>query len=301
MQINRLKRYPVNQSPIYRLRSKRRLAEILRIDLISLKRLAHSERLYTEKEVIGKNGKPRLTERPSHELKQVQARISELLSRIEIPDFLFCPARGRSYITNASLHANNAVVRKLDIKEYFQRTSSKRVYWFFHSYMECAEDLAGILAAILTYKGHLPTGSPSSPILSYYAHIDMWEMVYTLAREAGCTLTVYMDDVTLSGVKVPDNLVWEIKKQIHRCGLHYHKEKFYAGQVSEVTGVIIRNGSLKLPNRQHKKIYELGQQLARGVESEQQNTLLNRLQGYEAQADQIEKANKALAVSSQKV
>lgn len=277
------------------------LAHILRIDLASLKRLTHSQRLYTEKEVIGKNGKPRLIERPSHELKQVQTRISELLNRIEIPTFLFCPARRRSYITNASSHVNSAVVKKLDIKEYFQRTSSKRVYWFFHSYMECAEDIAGILTAILTYKGHLPTGSPSSPILSYYAHVDMWERVDTLAREAGCTLTVYMDDVTLSGMKVPDSLVWKIKQQIHRCGLQYHKEKFYAGKVREVTGVIIRDGQLKLPNRQHKKIYELRQQLARGAESEQQNTLLNRLQGCEAQANQIEKANKALVVSSQTV
>lgn len=293
-----MKRYPVNQSSFYRLRSKRRLAQILKIDLASLKRLAHSERLYTEKEVIGKNGKPRLTERPSHELKQVQARISELLSRIEIPSFLFCPARGRSYIINASSHVNSAVVKKLDIKEYFQRTASKRVYWFFHTYMECAEDIAGILTRILTYKGHLPTGSPSSPILSYYGHVDMWERVDTLAREAGCTLTVYMDDVTLSGVKVPDSLVWKIKQQIHRCGLQYHKEKFYAGKVREVTGVIMRDRQLKLPNRQHEERYKLRQQLASGVESEQQNTLLNRLQGYEAQANQIEKENKALGISS---
>jgi retron-type reverse transcriptase len=164
--------------------------------------------------------------------------------------------------------------------------------------MECAEDIAGILTGILTYKGHLPTGSPSSPILSYYAHVDMWEKVDTLAREAGCTLTVYMDDVTLSGVKVPDSLVWKIKQQIHQSGLQYHKEKFYAGKVREVTGVIICDRQLKLPNRQHKKIYELRQQLPRGIESEQQNTLLNQLQGCEAQANQIEKANKALAVSS---
>lgn len=291
MSNNERKNYMLNQSPFYRLSSKKRLTHILEIPQEDLKKLTQADNLYTKREITGENGKKRDLEIPAPRLKQVQKRIATLFSRVETPGFLFCPAKERSYIGNAKEHVNNAVVRNLDIQAYFPSTLSRRVYWFFHEQMKCAPDIAGILTAVSTLEGRLPTGSPLSPILSYYVHTDMWDAISAITRDANCTLTVYMDDLTVSGANVPDRVMWQIKQQIHQCGLRYHNEKCYTGQIREVTGVIIRNHELKLPNRQHLKIHKLRQQISGESDPKQRAKLRQQLQGYVAQAQQIVASN----------
>jgi hypothetical protein len=77
-----------------------------------------------------------------------------------------------------------------------------------------------------------------------------------IAKEANCVLTVYMDDITLSGDAVPERVVWLVRKQIHARGLHYHKERRFTGHTAEITGAIIKGGKLQIPNRQLKKAYD---------------------------------------------
>jgi len=67
-------------------------------------------------------------------------------------------------------------------------------------------------------------------------------------------LTVYIDDVTVSGAKVSDAMMWEIRRAICRAGLRYHKEKLYVERPAEITGVIVDGEMLMPPHRQHKKI-----------------------------------------------
>jgi hypothetical protein len=106
-----IKSYPADQSPLFRLRSKRRLAKLLRVDLPELRRLARqSDTLYTEFEVDKKSGGKRGVENPRRALKLVQARISRLLCRIAPPDYLFCPVKGRCYVRNAAQHRGQRVV-----------------------------------------------------------------------------------------------------------------------------------------------------------------------------------------------
>jgi retron-type reverse transcriptase len=291
----KFKQYNLDQSPFYCLQSKRKLANLLGINLSKLRKLAHSENLYIERnEVDPKKDKTRHVEEPKPELKRVQKRIEQLLKRIKLPDFIHSPARRRSYVSNAQSHVNSAVVRSLDIKQYFPSTPSRRIYWFFHQRMKCSPDVAGILTELLTFKGCLPTGSPSSPILSYFGHIDMWEIISEIVKEANCTLTVYMDDVTISGENVSNKIVWQIKKQFYCCGLrdNKNKEKHYTGRIAhEVTGIIIKDGKLKIPNRQHFKMHEVRKLVIKETDLDKQKKLCQRLKGLESQAQQIAKAN----------
>ncbi len=59
----------------------------------------------------------------------------------------------------------------------------------------------------------------------------------------------------------------------------------------EVTGIIIRDQELKLPNRQHLKIHDLGQQISRESNPKQRAKLRQQLQGCVAQAQQIAASN----------
>jgi hypothetical protein len=233
----------------------------------------------------------RPVEEPRRELKAVQRRIAELLARIMPPDFLFCPVKRRSHIENAGQHRDSRVVHSLDVKKYFPNTQSRRVYWFYHKVMGCSTDVAAVLAKVACCDGHLPTGSPLSPILAYYAHMDIWNEVARISRENGGVVTVYIDDVTISGAKVPKALVWKMKQVIHGGGLRYHKEKRAADRPCEVTGVILRDGEMLVPNRYRDKLRKLKQAKDRDRGPKVNKGLVGQLAGMQGMVDQVRNAN----------
>ncbi|WP_373529974.1 reverse transcriptase family protein [Nostoc sp.] len=299
MQKSKYARYELDQSPFYCLKSKAKLAKLLRVSQIKLKLLTNTEHLYIESDIFDpKRGKSRRFEKPRQDLKRVQKRIEELLKRIKVPNYIHAPAKGRSYISNAKAHVNATEVKSLDIEKYFPSTPAKRIDWFFRKQMKCSSDVAYILTKLSTFKDHLPTGSPSSPMLSYFAHIGMWEAINEIVDLANCTLTIYIDDVTISGDHIPSELIWQVRKQFHRYGLRSNKkkEKHYIGKNSyEITGIIATNqGELKIPNRQHLKMHQCRRLLKLDIKFEKGKDILKSLRGLEAQRQQIRKANNDL-------
>ncbi len=286
------KNHDLNQSSFYRLSTKRKLAALLSISQNELREFKYSDRLYSEREIPKKTGGVRLIENPRRNLKLTQARIARLLGRISPPEYLYCPVRGRSYVTNAARHMNRRVIRTLDIKKYFPSTSRDRVYRFFRDVMKCSPDIAEMLANIATYKGHLPTGSPLSPIMAFYAHYDVWEEVARLAETKGAIISLYIDDLTISGDQVSDGLIWEIKKSIHRAGLRYHKEKSFFDTPAEITGVIVCEDRLAIPNRQLLKRHRAAKALQKASTDYERKLLLTQLRGLDGQAHQIRSADR---------
>ena len=153
--------------------------------------------------------------------------------------------------------------------------------------MKCEKDIAATLTRLATYKGHLPTGSPLSPILAYFAHYDVWEAIAQICKANGYVLTVYIDDVTISSSKISAAVVWRIKEAIHRSGLRYHKEKVYVDRPAEVTGVILDGGKLITPNRQLKKIKITSQALKAAKREVDARPLREKLSGLRGQMAQI--------------
>lgn len=295
LQKNKYLGYELDQSPFYCLKSQSKLANLLWVGKDKLKILTQSEELYSEASTSSQFGKIRILEKPRPDLKRIQKQIEDILKRIKLPNYLHNPKKGCSYISNAKVHVNASVVRTLDIEKYFLSTPSRRVYYFFHKRMKCSQDVASILTKLLTFKDHLPTGSPSSPIISYFAHIDMWEAINKIVECENCNLSVYMDDITISGSRVSDKLIWEIKKLLHRNELRSNnkKEKHYAGnQLRKVTGIVITpEGELKIPNRQHLKMHKTRKQICSPVNLEKRKRLFQRLRGLESQAKQVREAN----------
>lgn len=287
---NRQSRYALTTSPLYKLRSRSKLARLLHITNAELRHLCQGDALYREFDTPKKTGGLRHVENPARPLKVVQARLARLLSRIAPPDYLYCPVKGRCYVSNAARHAGHRVVRCLDIKKFFPNTSSRRVFWFFHKVLACEKDIAGLLTQLSTYQSHLPTGSPLSPILAYFAHIDMWDAIAAICTVRGFTLTVYIDDCTVSGDRISDHDIWAIKRQIHRTGLRYHKEKAYFDGCAEVTGTIVRAGKVVAPNRQLLKLRTAVLALA-NAPGPARGDLQRQISGLKGQIKQISAAN----------
>jgi retron-type reverse transcriptase len=281
-----LKSHVINQSPFYCLNSKKKLAQILGDELRSISSLVKLDRKYREKCISLNGRKPRLVQEPVLELKNVQARIHDLLIRIELPDYVFSPARGRSYIDNARFHIGQPVVRQLDITNFFPSTPAQRVTQFFKQKLRCSPDVSWLLTELVTYEKRLPTGAPSSPIIAYYSYCDLWQDIANVLAISRCRFSIYVDDITVSGENVPDRLIWEVKKMIHEAGLKYHKEKHYRHGFSEVTGVIVKEGGLSLPHRIHERTYKAQKDLSSAPDSERA-IFGARLQAYQGQLKHI--------------
>lgn len=287
--------HPLNQSPLYSIQSRAKLAEFFGLTQTKLHEVLDNPISYSDRAIeILRNGKrkTRTIQEPRGHLRPIHEKIARTLSRVQPPDFLFCPVRGRSYVDNAARHNGMKEVRTLDVKEYFPSTPRRRVFWFFHKVMRCSPDVSSILAQLLTVNGHLATGSAASPILAFYSFFDMWMAINEIARGANCTLSVYMDDVTLSGTAVPDRVIWQVRRKLHGCGLRYHKEKRYSRGVMEVTGVLIKHGIPQVPNRQLKKAYDARQQLSVATDQTRSDELVAQLRGLAAQRRQVENAGK---------
>ena len=120
----------------------------------------------------------------------------------------------------------------------------------------------------------------------------MWDRIVEIVKTAGCRATVYIDDLTISGEKVPGSLVWAVKEEIKNTGLLYHKEKSYRGKrARRVTGVIIKDGELRVPNRLHLKARTLRMAAIKEKDPEKRKDIYIRLRGIQSQADQIRSAN----------
>ncbi|MGV1906974.1 reverse transcriptase family protein [Agrobacterium cavarae] len=283
------RRYALRDSPFFRLRSKAKLANLLYASQEKLLTLSEGEQRYFEFTKPKKSGGVRKISAPIPPLKAVQSRIADLLRRVTTPNYLFAPVPGRSYADNAAFHVGARSVRLLDIEDFFPSCTVKKAIWFFRNRMECSSDVAVLLANIVTFNGALPQGSPCSPILAYLCYIDMWDEIAKIVENSGCKLSVYADDLTISGASISDSWIWEIKKTLYRHGHRYarSKERSIRDKPVEVTGVVLLRESVVAPNRQHAKIVKVRNELTRTASVTHRKILENQLRGRLAQVGQI--------------
>lgn len=288
------KTYSKANSPFYKIKTKNKLAAIIKIDFPQIEKICTDpDKYYKVYDIENEeNGKIRTIEEPIDDLRRLHDRIAYFLGCISPPEYLFCPVSGKSAVTNVSQHKNNPELVILDITRYFPNTTFGRIYDFFNTEMCCANDISWYLSKLMTYYGHLPTGSPISPYLSYYAHKPMWENIYSICCDQGYNLTVYMDDVGISGKSISMSVIWEIKGLIKRYGLNYHKEKFYSKkQAKLLTGAVIHKGEMKLRNKHHLKIRNIKKALLDCKDENEHKKLEQSLKGLYAYQKQIEKCN----------
>lgn len=284
------RRHPLNQSPLYKVTSPKRLAEVLGISLPDLEHLIAAEHdNYQVFDVTRSDGGKRKIEQPKARTQGLHRRVCDLLSRIETPEYLHSAIKGRSYLTNAAAHVGRGPMVKVDVRSFFRSVPRAAVYRFFTEWMRCAGDVSGMLARLLTVYGHLPTGSSASPILSYYAFKSMFDRIDALARERGLVLTVYVDDMCLSGAAATRRLLYEVRRIIASNGLKSHKARYFGPKRPKiVTGAVVGEAGLRLPNRRHLKIYQGYRALRGEADARKKLVLLTPLVSRLYEAAQVE-------------
>jgi hypothetical protein len=297
------KRYNIKDCAFYNINTKKKLAKILQISESALKDILRDEYLYIRKwkhkkedRWISEEPKGsdvdifRPIDIPSPKLKAVQSRIANLLSRIETPPYLFSPVKGRSYVDNARLHIGARAFWMLDIENYFPSCSVNNVAHLFHKRMNCSPDVTAILIKILTLNGSLPQGSPCSPILAFLSNEPMWNEIARIVNDAGCTLSVYADDITISGNHVSGAMIWQVKQCVHRHGMKIKakKEHCLIYSAAEITGVIVTENKTLIPNRKLLELTNLKEERIRTANKKERAVLDRRIAGRRAQRRQVE-------------
>ncbi len=192
---------------------------------------------------------------PDDHFKSVQRRINRrvlalLVSHRAVHGF----ERGRSIVTNALPHLRQAVIVRLDLKEFFPSTSTTRVHDFFRK-IGWNREAATLLMRLTTYAGGLPQGAPTSPRLANLVNYRLDTRLERLALLRGATYTRYADDLTFSfaddpGGRAIHSLVQIVSRIARDEQYVVHKRRKLhvrrSHQRQQVTGLVV-NDRVNLP------------------------------------------------------
>lgn len=253
-------RYPFSDSPWTQDLTQRDLAELIGWKKHQLEALVRDKERYTRRKTEQIGSKMRDLAVPTGKLRTVHERLKFHLNKIKQPPYLFSPRRGRSQRDNAEHHVDQVQFFSLDIKQFYPSTSDEHIFRWAYHVAGLRSDVAGLLVKIVAIDGKMPFGSPVSPVLTTQVHRLMFDEIYELCLSKGLVMSLWVDDLTISGQFVRGELVEAIRSIIRRQGFKTHKIKFRSagrsrgGRPVVVTGVPVRAKRVDAPFSLQKRV-----------------------------------------------
>lgn len=219
---------------------------------------------YREFSIPKKDGSRRLIEDPVPLLKRVQDRLADFLQAVyyfhrtaAAYGFIVRPLddpEPRHVLNNAKAHLGRPYLLNLDLEDFFHTIHRERVRLLFQApLLDFPEDLSELLAGLVTYKGRLPMGAPSSPVLSNLVSIPLDQDLQALAGAQELVYTRYADDMSFSSQRpIAEQAMAQIAHLIEswEFRLNSEKKKYFGpdDQDRAVTGLIVAGETVTLPD-----------------------------------------------------
>jgi len=218
-----------------------------------------------------RRGGTRIIAQPSRDLKSIQRFIVDTkLSTLPIHPAATGYVRNRNILHNAQAHRSNAIISKLDFKDFFPSILVRDWSRFVRT-KEAGEPFRAdaMLYARILFRGvtsnapHcLSIGAPSSPILSNILMYDLDTQFSTEAQRLSLAYTRYADDITISGASLENIRAFKVAaRRIIRTSkspkLIFNEEKsgtYLRGQRRMVTGLIITPAEEISIGRERKRL-----------------------------------------------
>jgi len=198
--------------------------------------------------------KVRWIQAPRSILKRIQRELLDhVLYTLPVTDYAHGFVPGRSIVTNAQQHVGRQWVVALDIKDFFPSITARQVRSAVDE-LGWDTDCLAAMTTLLTRRGRLPQGAPTSP---HVANLVVRDLDLTLAARSaarGWTYTRYADDLTFSGNSSPDGLVEQVETLLRHHGFRSARRKsrmMPKDQRQEVTGLVV-NERVRLPKLQRR-------------------------------------------------
>jgi retron-type reverse transcriptase len=204
-----------------------------------------TERFYRHFRIPKRSGEWRDIDAPTLILKDCQRWIlREILERVAVSDCAHGFVKGRSIVTNASLHSGRPLVINIDVEDFFPSIGWSKVFNLFRS-LGYSKKVCFYLTALTTLRDAMPQGAPTSPALSnlIVKHLD--SRFAGLAKRQGFQYSRYADDMTFSGDGSPASIVPIVRQIVEEEGFHLNESKvriMRSHKRQEVTGLVV-NGT----------------------------------------------------------
>ena len=210
---------------------------------------------YTQFYIPKPNGEKRRIESPNAALHTLQGQLNKHLQAAYYtvrPDCAYGALiaaadedQPRNIYTNALQHIGKKWLLNADIRRFFPNITSDMVYQALKSAPFAFNATAAkCLTQLTTHEKRLPTGAPTSPILSNIVCLNLDKKLLELAQEHGWTYTRFIDDLSFSGFqKFTAEQIDAIAKILTSEHFAMNTKKLTISKIKdkpEVTGLILK-------------------------------------------------------------
>lgn len=274
----RYERYAFEASPWVQNLTQRDLAHLLFTTKGRLETLINNKEKYVRRREERIGTKDRQLAVPMGHLRTVHERLKIHFNKVKQPEYLFSPRKGRGQRDNAEKHAGQNQFLTLDIRQFYPSTTQEHIFQWAHHVAGLKADVAGMLAKLVAIDGKMPFGSPLSPVLTTLVHRRMFDDIYQLCQAQNLRMSLWVDDLVISGPFVTGQLLCEVRAIIAKHGLRTHKVRFKTGaRTVNITGVPIRRKQVHAPRKLHLRIEEGYDALRRASNDVERMELTDRL------------------------
>jgi hypothetical protein len=233
------------------------VARLLGMTKDQLEAIVRDKEQFTSRRTLEINGKLRNLAIPTGRLRSVHERLKFQLNKIKQPYYLCSPRKGVGQRDNAERHIEGAQLIKIDIRQFYPRTMQEDIWRWAHYTMGIRDDVAGLLAKLVAIDGRMPFGSPVSPVLTTLVHRPMFDRIYEVCGVRALAMSLWVDDLTLSGVEITGETITEVRQVIRDGGFQTHKiEHLTTARPIDITGVPIAAGRVLAPLALHRRIQD---------------------------------------------
>lgn len=253
--------YSLDRSPLSQKPTQRDLAKLVGLSRDDLRRLANYKDQFVIRRKIVTGKKERDLAYPTGKLRTVHEKLKYQLNKVSQPHYLMSPRKGKSQRDNAIKHLDNRQYVCLDIKQFYPSTTFSMIKSWAINHLDMYEDVAGLFAEIATVDGVASFGSPLTPILVSLVHRPMFDKIDEYCGHRSLETSLWVDDLTISGMEVKGDTVSFLRETIRQQGLRSHKIHFRTGNKAVwITGIGVVGKCLIAPNRMHLKLKGLWEQ-----------------------------------------
>lgn len=302
---------------INEIKTRDQLAVFLRIERKTLTYVLykkHIESYYTSFEIPKKSGGKRTIDAPRGKLRMIQKKLSNELYRYKDEvckenkinvNISHAFEKRKNIISNAFVHKNKKYIVNCDLENFFDSFHFGRVKGFFmkNKYFDFPLEVATIIAQLTCYKGKLPQGAPTSPIISNLICNVMDYKILALAKKYRLDYTRYADDLTFSTndknfLENYETFYESLNRIILNNGFKLNTKKtrlIYKNSKQSVTGLVV-NQKINIDHEYYKRVRAMAHNLYKNNKFyiDGKEGSINKLEGRFSYINEIDKYNNKL-------
>ncbi len=233
--IEKLEKHEINALVLLSIEEPKELCDFLKMHIYKLEHFINNPQ-YKQYIIPKKKGGIRKISEPEYFLKRIQKRLNYyfqayylIVKPREVHGFVVNPHYLGTYCNiaeNAKMHVKKKCVLNIDIADFFPSITAKQVKNVFEQYFLYNQQVATALTLLTTYKGKLPTGAPTSPVLSNFVCMELDKNLNDFCKMHDITYSRYADDLTFSAnYEISTDNILDIINLIMKRGFRINEKK----------------------------------------------------------------------------